>query len=80
MSQSANLKEAKATEKRTVADLDRQVELLSKKRKLSANIHKSLNVLTSITGASLADTSAALFSADAAVKGACACTSPFFRS
>ena len=68
-----------ATKKRTrLAD---NVELAAKKQKLqklSKDICKALNVLTSSTGETVGKASGTLFSADASVKGVCTSTLRFF--
>ena len=68
-----------ATKKRTrLADND-NVELSAKKQKLqklSKDIRKALNVLTSSTGETVGKASGTLFSANASVKGVCTSTLP----
>ena len=64
--------------KRTRLADEAALELSTKKQKLlSANIRKSLNVLTATAGKDIAKSSAALFSANASTIGNCTRTSNF---
>ena len=70
----------KIKKKRTRLD-DYDVELAAKKQKIqkiSEDISKALNILTSATGKTVAKASANLFSANSSVKGICSSKLSFF--